>query len=114
MASATSSTRTRWSRRLVLQFLAPTLAALAVALVVGVPYVAVTLERHQAAALGERLVAEAHLVGQALPWTAGPELDAAAARVAADIGARITVVGADGRVLGESSRPSATLPRQTA
>src|SRR5213080_4641466 len=108
-ASATSSAPTRSSRRLVLQFVLPTLAALAAALVSAIPYVALTLERHQIETLGERLLAEARLAGEALPWTAGAELDAACARLAADLGVRLTVIAADGRVLGESARSSESL-----
>src|SRR5205809_5634129 len=108
-ASATSSAPTRSSRRLVLQFVLPTLAALAAALVSAIPYVALTLERHQIETLGERLLAEARLAGEALPCTAGAVLDAACARLAADLGVRLTVIAADGRVLGESTRSSESL-----
>jgi len=107
--SATSSTRTRWNRRLVLQFLAPTLVALLGALLTAVPYVALTVERHQVETLAERLFAEARLAGEALPWSSGEELDAACARLAADLGVRVTVIAPDGRVLGESTRPSSEL-----
>ncbi len=107
--SATSSTRTRWNRRLVLQFLAPTLVALLGALLTAVPYVALTVERHQVETLAERLFAEARLAGETLPWSSGEELDAACARLAADLGVRVTVIAPDGRVLGESTRPSAEL-----
>jgi len=107
--SGTSSTPTRWSRRLVLRFLAPTLAALAGALAVGLPVVGVMLERHQVDTLAERLVAEARAVGEALPWTSGPALDAAATRLAGDLGVRVTVIAPDGTVLGESSGPSSAL-----
>ncbi|TMA34746.1 MAG: HAMP domain-containing protein [Deltaproteobacteria bacterium] len=107
--SDTNSTPTRWSRRLVLQFLAPTLVALLGALVTAVPWVAVTVERHQVKTLAERLFAEARVASEALPWTSGEVLDAACARLAADLGARITVIAPDGTVLGESDRPSASL-----
>jgi two-component system phosphate regulon sensor histidine kinase PhoR len=107
--SATSSTPTRWSRRLVLQFLAPTIAALAVALVATAPYVAVTLERHQVATLGDRLLAEAQALADAVGWGDGPALDATCARFAKELGVRITVIGADGRVLGESTRSSESM-----
>jgi len=105
----TSSIPTRSSRRLVLQFLVPTLAALAGVLVVAVPYFGIALEAHQVDTLAERLLGEARTVGEALPWSAGAELDEAAARLAADLGARITVIAADGRVLGESTRSSESL-----
>ena len=109
MVSATSSTRTRWNRRLALQFLAPTLVALLGALLTAVPYFAWTVERHQVETLAERLFAEARLAGEALPWSSGEALDAACARLGADLGTRITVIAPDGRVLGESTRPSSEL-----
>ena len=109
MVSATSSTPTRSARRLALQFLLPTLAALAVALATEIPYVAVTLERHQVETLAGRLLAEARLAGEALPWTAGVTLDAECARLARDVGVRVTVIAPDGRVLGESTRSSESL-----
>ncbi len=74
-----------------------------------IPYVAVTVERHQIETLGERLLAEARLAGEALPWTAGAPLDAACRQLAADLGVRLTVIAADGRVLGESARSSESL-----
>ncbi|TMA36521.1 MAG: hypothetical protein E6J83_16970, partial [Deltaproteobacteria bacterium] len=90
--SAINSTRTRWNRRLVLQFLAPTLVALLGALLTAVPYIALTVERHQVETLAERLFAEARLAGETLPWSSGEELDAACARLAADLGVRVTVI----------------------
>ena len=74
-----------------------------------IPYVAVTVERHQIETLGERLLAEARLAGEALPWTFGAPLDAACTQLAADLGVRLTVIAADGRVLGESARSSELL-----
>jgi two-component system phosphate regulon sensor histidine kinase PhoR len=73
------------------------------------PYVATTLRRHHVGTLEERLLAEARVVGEALPWTAGGALDAACARFGEDLGARVTIIAADGRVLGESTRPSESL-----
>jgi two-component system phosphate regulon sensor histidine kinase PhoR len=109
VVSATSSIPTRWSRRLVLQFVAPTLAALGVALLAAVPYVAVTLERHQLETLGERLLAEAQALGDAIAWEEGAALDASCARLARDLGVRVTVIAADGRVLGGSTRSSESM-----
>jgi two-component system phosphate regulon sensor histidine kinase PhoR len=76
------------------------------ALAVSVPFVTVTLERHQVDTLAERLAAEARLAGAALPWTTGAPLDAACVRLAGELGVRLTVIAPDGRVLGESSRGS--------
>jgi two-component system phosphate regulon sensor histidine kinase PhoR len=73
------------------------------------PVVGVMLERHQVETLGTRLLAEAHAVGEALPWASGPTLDVACARLATDLGVRVTVIGPDGKVLGESTRSSESL-----
>jgi two-component system phosphate regulon sensor histidine kinase PhoR len=74
-----------------------------------VPYVEVTLERHETDLLFHRLRAEAAVAADALPWGEGPALDQACARLAGSLGVRITVIAADGRVLGESARASAGL-----
>jgi two-component system phosphate regulon sensor histidine kinase PhoR len=99
-----NSTPTRWSPRLVLQYLAPTLAALAGVLAVAIPYVSSTLATHQMETLGARLRAESRLVGQIIPWTGGSELADACARLSADLNVRVTVMDADGQVVCESSR----------
>ena len=70
----TSSTPTRWSRRLALEFLVPTLAALAGVLLVVAPWLWMRLERRQIDALQERLTTEAALVGEAVPWAEGTQL----------------------------------------
>src|SRR5205085_718679 len=107
--SGTSSIPTRWSHRLVLQFLLPTLAALVGVLATAVPYVVFTLEAHQVDTLAERLQAEARVAADALPWAQGAELDAACRRLAADLFVRLTVIAPDGLVLGESTRSSESL-----
>jgi two-component system phosphate regulon sensor histidine kinase PhoR len=77
--------------------------------VVALPYVAVTLERHHVETLAARLLAEARVSGEALPWTQGEALDRLCAQLAADLDARLTVIAPDGRVLGESTRSSESL-----
>jgi two-component system phosphate regulon sensor histidine kinase PhoR len=87
----------------------PTLGALVGALLVAIPYVAVTVERHQIDTLAERLLAEARVAAETLPWTSGRVLDTACARLAEDLDVRLTVIAPDGRVLGESTRSSESL-----
>ncbi len=100
----TSSTLTRWSPRLALQFLAPALAALLGVLAVGAPYLWSRLARRQVDALDVRLVAEARLVAEVMPWEEGAPLLDACSGLATDLGVRISVVAADGRVLCDSGR----------
>ncbi len=74
-----------------------------------VPYVGMAVMRHHVSTLGDRLLAEARVAAEALPWTHGAPLDAACTRLADDLGARITVIAQDGTVLGESTRSSESL-----
>jgi len=87
----------------------PTLAALLGVLALGVPWVSHQLALRQENALADRLEREALLVSDAIPWGDGAPLDAACARLAKDLDARVTVIAADGRVVGESVRSSETL-----
>jgi two-component system, OmpR family, phosphate regulon sensor histidine kinase PhoR len=73
-------------------------------LALGAPYVWTRLERRQVDALAERLTGEARLVGAVVPWEAGAALDDACTGLSSDLGLRITVAGADGRVLCDSDR----------
>jgi len=77
--------------------------------VTAIPYLAVTLAQHQIGTLAERLEAEARVAGEALPWEQGAAVDAGCARLAADLGTRLTLIAPDGHVLGESTRPSESL-----
>src|SRR5262249_43552662 len=100
----TSSTPTRWSPRLALQFLVPTLAALTGVLVVAGPWLWSRLERREIEALRERVITEAALVGEALPWVEGPQLEDECTGLSNDLGLRVTVVGTAGHVLCDSAR----------
>jgi two-component system phosphate regulon sensor histidine kinase PhoR len=83
--------------------------ALAGALLAATPWIAVTLEHYHVDTLVERLLAEARVVGESLPWTGGEALDRGCTRLATDLGVRLTVIARDGRVLGESTRSSESL-----
>ena len=73
----------------------------------GAPYVWARLERRQVDALGVRLAAEARLVGAAVPWEPGAARDDACTGLSSDLEVRITLTGADGRVLCDSDRAAA-------
>ena len=85
------------------------MAALLGVLFVAGPYVAVTLRQHHVETLSERLLGEARVAADTLPWTAGAALDAACAQLGADLGIRLTVIDGDGHVLGESTRTSESM-----
>src|SRR5215813_7654297 len=95
--------------RLAWQFLLPAVAAIVGSLLVAIPWLVWTLQRDRVATLAARLEGDAHEAGSVLPWTGGPELDRACAALAGRLDARVSVIGPDGRVLGESTQPSSTL-----
>src|SRR5512139_957947 len=114
----------RWKRRspppvesspveragLLVRLLAPylfTLAAVAVALYV---YTDRVVENLYVDTLSDTVLRQARLAGDLLPWDLrGPPMDQRCAAVKTEIGARVTVIAADGTVLGDSDAPSARL-----
>ena len=87
------------------------LASAAIALVVVGLLTAETMRREGNARLEETLVEEARLAAELLQ-AAGPldHLDAEADRMGKLVAARVTLIGADGRVIGDSSEPVEALP----
>jgi two-component system, OmpR family, phosphate regulon sensor histidine kinase PhoR len=73
-------------------------------LAVAAPYLWTRLERRQVDALASRLVGETKLLGDAIPWDDGTRLEDSCASLSADLGLRITVLGAEGNVLCDSGR----------
>ena len=62
------------------------------------------------ATLSARMDQEAHLLGRVLPFDVeGLPMDTLCRQLARDLGSRITVIAMDGRVLGDSSEPSASM-----
>jgi two-component system phosphate regulon sensor histidine kinase PhoR len=60
--------------------------------------------------LSENVLRQARLASELLPWgLSGPPMDQRCAAIGAEIGARVTVIAADGTVLGDSEAPSAKL-----
>ncbi len=60
--------------------------------------------------LNTRMEQEAHLLARALPFgLEGQAMDAACRQLSHEIGARITVIGMDGKVLGDSSEVSVSM-----
>ncbi|MBM2805308.1 MAG: putative Sensor protein yycG [Deltaproteobacteria bacterium] len=67
------------------------------------------------ATLSARMDQEAHLLGRVLPFDVeGLPLDTLCRQLARDLGSRITVIAMDGRVLGDSSEPSARMDNHAA
>jgi two-component system, OmpR family, phosphate regulon sensor histidine kinase PhoR len=60
--------------------------------------------------LGDRMGREARLVGKTMPWSLDNQaLDLLSRDVARELGARITIIGSDGRVHGDSVEPSSSM-----
>jgi len=95
---------------LLVRLLAPyliTLVAVAAALYA---YSDRVVENLYVGTLADRVMREAHLAGALLPWDVrGEPLDRLCAAVAAGTDERLTVIAADGEVLGDSEAPSAML-----
>ncbi len=89
----------------------PTLAALAGVLLVAAPWLWMRLERRQIEALQERVATEALLVGEAVPWVEGTQLEDACARISTAAGLRVAVIGAAGRMLCDSTRAAGAAAR---
>src|SRR5262249_57497879 len=79
-------------------------AALLGRVAVAAPSLGTRLERHQVDAMASRLAGETRLLGDAIPWDDEPRLEDACTSLAADLGLRVTVLGADGRVQCDSGR----------
>jgi two-component system phosphate regulon sensor histidine kinase PhoR len=75
-------------------------------------YIFSSLELHkrQIAAISERMAQESRFVARILPFDQeGASLDEACRQLETDLGTRITVISPDGKVLGDSAEPSATM-----
>ena len=95
--------------RLTWRFLLPAVAAVLGTLVTAVPWLVAMLDQEQIETLVARLEGDARHAGTVLPWAEGAPLDGVCAALGEQLGARVTVIGPDGTVLGESSQPSAQL-----
>src|SRR5262249_7279297 len=107
--SATSSIRTLWTGSFAFQLMLPVLGAIVVATAMALPWTLDFVESRELKALTDRLLAEARMLANSLGWEPGAALERQCAAVAAALGARVTVIAADGQVLAESSRASAVV-----
>jgi len=100
----------RWNRSLLGRLVAPYLFTLVAAAAALYFYTDVVVERLYLDTLAETVLRQAHVVGDLLPWDlSGAPFDQRCAEVSASVGARITVIAPDGKVLGDSDAPSANL-----
>jgi two-component system, OmpR family, phosphate regulon sensor histidine kinase PhoR len=102
--------RRLWSNSLVFKFFLSYLA-LTVLLFAGFYlYSGSLLREFYVSSLSKRMEREARLLAHSLPLRSDAgSLDAESRQVAAELGARITIIAADGRVLGDSAEASATM-----
>src|SRR5215211_6814533 len=94
-----------------LKLFAIALASAAIALIVAGLLMADTMRREGNARLEETLVEEARLAAELLQAAGTLDLpDAEAGRMGKLVAARVTLITADGRVIGDSSEPLDALP----
>ena len=106
----THASRVGRSAGLLVRLLAPYLFALAAVAVSVYTYSDRVVENLYVATMSDNVLRQAQLLGALLPWDLqGDAMDQRCAALAGTIGARVTVIAADGTVLGDSDAPSATL-----
>ena len=100
----------RWTHSLLVRLLAPYLIALAAVAASLYAYSDAVVERLYLHTLATDAVHHAQLAGALLPWDLrGPLLDQRCAALASQLEARLTVIAADGTVIGDSEAASASL-----
>ena len=73
-------------------------------------YSSAIIRRAYVSSLNERMEREARLVARTVPWSLEThELDVLCRDLARELGARITIIGSDGRVHGDSVEPSSSM-----
>ena len=73
-------------------------------------YSSTIIRRAYISSLGERMEREARLVAKTTPWSSDNHtLDLLSRDLARQLGARITIIGSDGRVHGDSVEPSSSM-----
>ena len=99
-----------WTNSLVTKFFLSSLAVVLLLFGGFYLYSSTILRDHQIATLSNRMEQEAHLLGRVLPFDLeGAPLDAFSRDLARELTSRITVIGLDGRVLGDSAESSAAM-----
>lgn len=100
----------RWNRSRVVPIAVPYVAALAVVAAALYVFSNRVVAQLYTDTLSEAMLHEVRLAAELLPWDLNNEaMDRACAVVAAKVGMRVTVISADGAVLGDSESPSAVL-----
>jgi two-component system phosphate regulon sensor histidine kinase PhoR len=104
-----------WSNSLVFKFFLSYLAVITLLYLTVYLFSGAILKDLYIPALGARLERETRLLARTLPFDlAGDSLDAHVRALSEEIGARITIIALDGRVLGDSAKPSADMENHAA
>src|ERR1700720_1057836 len=99
-----------WNRSLVFKFFASYLVIIILLFPSFYFYSSASIRNFYTSSLSLRLEQEAHLLARILPFQLeGPSLDSFCQQRAKEIGARITVIATDGRVLGDSAEQSSKM-----
>jgi two-component system phosphate regulon sensor histidine kinase PhoR len=73
-------------------------------------YSSTIIRRAYVSSLGERMEREARLIAKTTPWSFDNQaLDLLSRDLARELGVRITIIGSDGRVYGDSMEPSSSM-----
>ena len=99
-----------WQSSLVFKFFLSYLAVIILLFSSFYFYSSTVIRRAYVYSLGERMEREARLVAKTTPWSADNQaLDLLSQDLATELGARLTVIGSDGRVHGDSEEPSSSM-----
>lgn len=99
-----------WRNSLVFKFFLSYLAVVTLLFTSFYFYSSSVLKHFYRSSLGGRMELEARLLAKTLPFLSdNARLDALCQNLASELGARITIIGTDGRVYGDSAEPSAAM-----
>jgi two-component system phosphate regulon sensor histidine kinase PhoR len=99
-----------WQNSLIFKFFLSYLAVITLLFSSFYFYSSTIARKAYVSSLGDRMEREARLVGKTMPWSLDNQaLDLLSRDVARELGARITIIGSDGRVHGDSVEPSSSM-----
>jgi two-component system phosphate regulon sensor histidine kinase PhoR len=99
-----------WQSSLIFKFFLSYLAIITLLFGSFYLYSSVIIKRSYVSLLGDRMEREARMVGATTPWSFDNQaLDLLSRDLARELDTRITIIGGDGRVHGDSVEPSSTM-----
>jgi two-component system phosphate regulon sensor histidine kinase PhoR len=99
-----------WQSSLIVKFFLSYLAIITLLFGSFYLYSSIITRKAYVSSLGDRMEREARLVGTTTPWSLDNQaLDLFSGDLDRELGTRITIIGIDGQVLGDSLEPSSTM-----